>query len=117
MAAASANAQGKAAQQAANYNAEAAKMEAASRAGIQREQARRQLGTIRSQIGKSGATSAGTPLTVLADSAAAAEADALNTELTGARQSSIYRAQGANARMQGRIGAGATLLSGFGKIF
>lgn len=116
MQASSARAQGKAAQAAANYNAESAMMEARSRESAQRAASARQLATIRSRIGKSGATSEGTPMMVLAESAANAEIDALNTVITGQRQASIYRAQGTNARRQGNISAGSSLLSGFGRI-
>lgn len=108
--------QGKAAQAAANYNAQSAEMEAQSREAAQRAQATRQLGATRAAIGKSGATSEGTPLMVLAESAANAEIDALNTRLTGQRQANLYRARGANARTQGYISAGASLLTAAGKM-
>ena len=109
--------QGKAAQSAANYNAQSAEMEAQSRETAQRAQAARQMGTMRAQIGKSGATSEGTPLMVLAESAANAEIDALNTRISGQRQSNLYRAQGANARRTSNIQAGTSLLSSAGKFF
>lgn len=108
---------GKAAQSAANYNAQSALIEAQSREAAQRASAARQLSATRATIGKSGATSEGTPLLVLAESAANAEIDALNTRQTGERQASLYRAQGANARKAGYIQAGTSLLSGAGKIF
>lgn len=108
--------QGRAASDAANYNARLAEMEAASKERAQRDASQRQLSGIRASIGKSGATSAGTPLLVLADSAANAEIDALNTRYGGALQSSIYRAGGADARRAGTIRAGASLLTGFGQI-
>jgi hypothetical protein len=110
-------AQGKAAQSSANYNAQSALIESQSRESAQRAQAARQLGTMRAAIGKSGATSEGTPLLVLAESAANAEIDALNTRFTGQRQADLYRAQGANARKQGNITAGASLLTAASKIF
>lgn len=108
--------QGRAASDAANYNARLAEMEAASKERAQRDASQRQLAGIRASLGKSGATSAGTPLLVLADSAANAEIDALNTRYGGALQSSIYRASGADARRAGAIRAGASLLTGFGQI-
>lgn len=58
--------QGRAADRAANYNASLAEAEAASKEAAQRAAAQRQIGSIRANIGKSGATSAGTPLMVLA---------------------------------------------------
>lgn len=112
-----ARAQGKAAEASANYNAHSTLVESQSREKAQRDQAARQLGTMRAAIGKSGATSEGTPLLVLAESAANAEIDALNTRYTGQRQADIYRAQGANARKQGNITAGASLLTAASKIF
>lgn len=109
--------QGKAEAAAADFNAQSAEQEASSRASLIRSQAARQIGATRAQIGKSGATTAGTPLMVLAESAANAEIDALNATYTGARQAALYRAGGANARSQARTMAGASLLSGMSKIF
>lgn len=109
--------QGKAEASAAEFNARSAEQDAASREGLIRQEAQRRMGTIRSQIGKSGATSAGTPLLVLAESAANAEIDALNAQYTGQRQAALYRAGGANAKSQARTMAGATLLSSASKIF
>lgn len=109
--------QGKAETAAAEFNARSAEQEAASKESLIRQQAARQMGTIRSQIGKSGATSAGTPLLVLAESAANAEIDALNAQYTGQRQAALYRAGGANARSQARVTAGASLLSSATKLF
>lgn len=105
---------GQAGKAAANYNAAVSSAEAGARERAQREEAFRRLGSIRSQLGKSGATSAGTPLLVLADSAANAEIDALNTRYGGSLQSTLYGMQGRNARTAGTIGAGASLLSGYG---
>lgn len=108
--------QGKAAQQAGEYNAQSALIEGQSREAAQRAAAERNMGTIRANIGKSGATGAGTPLMVLAESAANAEIDALNTRYTAQRQAGVYRAGGANARKQGNIMAGTSLLQGAGKF-
>lgn len=110
-------AQGKAESAAAEFNARSAEQEAAAKESLIRQEAARRMGTIRSQIGKSGATTAGTPLLVLAESAANAEIDALSAQYTGQRQAALYRAGGANAKAQGRVMAGASLLSGMGKIF
>lgn len=112
-----ARSQGQAAQAAAEYNAQAALTEARSREAAQRAESDRRLGTIRANIGKSGATSEGTPLLVLAESAANAEIDALNTRYTGQQRADVYRAGGANARRQGNIMAGTSLLSGGARLF
>lgn len=109
--------QGKASQQAGEYNAQSALLEGQSRENAQRAEAARNQARIRANIGKSGATSAGTPLLVLAESAANAEIDALNTRYTADRQANVYRAGGANARSQGNLMAGASLLSSAAKIF
>lgn len=109
--------QGKAAESAAEFNARQVEIEASSKERAQRSLAQRQIGSIRANIGKSGVTSAGTPLAVLAESAANAEIDALNTRTTGQSQASLYRASGANARRQGNLMAGTSLLSGAGKLF
>ena len=108
--------QGRAGQAAANYNAEVAGAEAASRERAQRDEAERRLGSIRSQLGKSGATTAGTPLLVLAESAANAEIDALNTRASGGLQQTLYRSSGRNARTAGTIRAGTSLLAGYGAL-
>jgi hypothetical protein len=109
--------QGKAEAAAGEFNARSAEQEASSRASLVRDQSARQIGATRAQIGKSGATTAGTPLLVLAESAANAEIDALNATYTGQRQAALYRSGGANARSQSRTMAGTTLLSGMSKIF
>lgn len=108
---------GKADRNAANYNAEAARQDAASKEAAQRVQAQRQMGSIRASIGKSGATSAGTPLMVLAESASNAEIDALNTRRTGIVESDIYTARGKNAYSASKLRAGTSLLSGMSRIF
>ena len=109
--------QGKAENAAAQFNAQTAEQEAASKESLIRSQAARQMGAIRSQIGKSGATTAGTPLLVLAESAANAEIDALNAQYTGQRQAALYRAGGQNAKSQGRAMAGTKLLSNVSKAY
>jgi hypothetical protein len=108
---------GKANQAAANFNAESAQQEAEAKARLTREESQRRLGTIRANLGKSGATSAGTPLMVLAESAANGEIDAMNAQYTGDRQVALYRASGTNARRQGNMQAGTSLLSAAGRIY
>lgn len=108
---------GKANQAAANFNAESAQQEAEAKARLTRQESQRRLGTIRANLGKSGATSAGTPLMVLAESAANGEIDALNAQYTGDRQVALYRASGTNARRQGNMQAGTSLLSAAGRIY
>lgn len=108
---------GKAESQAAQYNADSARAEAQARENAQRAQAQRQLGMIRANVSKSGATMEGTPLAVLSESAANAEIDALNTRYSGQRESALYSARGQNARTAGYMRAGTSLLSSAGKYF
>lgn len=102
---------------ASDMNAASARAEAASKENAQRIAAQRQLGSIRANISKSGATMAGTPLMVLAESAANAEIDALNTQYNGQRESALYSSRASNTRRAGSIRAGASLLSSASKIF
>ncbi len=108
---------GRAEQNAAYFNAQAATQEARARENAQRTQAQRQLASIRAGVAKSGATMEGTPLAVLSESAANAEIDALNTRYSGQRESALYTARGQNARTAGYMRAGTSLLSSAGKYF
>jgi hypothetical protein len=107
---------GKSRQAADNFNAESAQQEAKAKSDLIRKESDRRIGTIRANLGKSGATSAGTPLMVLAESAANGEIDAMNAQYTGDRQAALYRASGANSRRQGNLQAGTSLLSAYGNI-
>lgn len=107
---------GKAEAGAANYNAEMARRDASSKEAAQRMGAQRQLSNIRASVGKSGATMAGTPLMVLAESAANAEIDALNTRYSGAAESNLQMSRAKNARTAGNLRAGTSLLSGMSRI-
>lgn len=101
---------GQAAQAVANYNAESARMEGAMRESAQRQQASRQMGAIRAGISKSGVTTEGTPVMVLAESAANAEIDALNTRFSAAREETLQRAKGRFDKQAAYLRAGTTLL-------
>jgi hypothetical protein len=96
--------------EAAKYNAETARAESLAKSNAQREQAKAQIGSIRAGISKSGASFEGTPLTVLAESAANAEIDALNTLYSGERESTLAMMQGRAARTAGYFKAGTSLL-------
>lgn len=101
---------------AANYNAEMARRDASAKEAAQRVQQQRQLSNIRASVGKSGATMEGTPLMVLAESAANAEIDALNTRYSGIAESNLYSSRAKNARSAGNLRAGTSLLSGMSRI-
>ena len=101
---------------AATYNAEMARRDASSKEAAQRVQHQRQLSNIRASVGKSGATMEGTPLMVLAESAANAEIDALNTRYNGTAESNLQMSRAKNARTAGSLRAGTSLLSGMSRI-
>lgn len=103
---------GEAEYEAAKYNAENAQLEATARSNVQRLQAKSQIGSIRAGIAKSGATSEGTPIMVLSESAANAEIDAMNTLFSGSREATLQMMQGKAARTAGYIRAGTSLLKG-----
>lgn len=103
---------GEAAQNAANYNAAMAEAEARAEETRRRAEGKRALASTRAGIAKSGAAFEGTPLMVLAESAANAEIDALNAQWSGKTQSIAYRAQGQQARTASYFQAGTSLLTG-----
>lgn len=102
---------------AARYNAEMANREAANKANLIRQEGDRRQGQMRAAISKSGVRMEGTPLMVLAESAANNEIDAMNAIQTGQMTSNLYRAQGTNARRAGNIRAGTSLLTGLSRIY
>jgi hypothetical protein len=134
--AASAQAQGQ--QAMSNYNAQVAEQEAKAteaRAGYesrqQAEQANRYASSMQAAIGASGTVStAGTPLLIQAKQAAQSElenlmigysgqvgADRARSQATLDRlQGGIYGQQAKNARLAGTVGAGSSLLQGFGQF-
>lgn len=105
-------AQGKAAEQEAKFNAQMAEVEGRQREASVRRRGRRQMGSIRAAIGKSGVTSEGSPMEVLAESAAAIEMDAVNARLNAQMTADTLRARGKAARKASKIGAAAQLLQG-----
>ena len=108
---------GRAGQQAAAFNMESARMEGAAKEAAQRRESSRQLGSIRAGISKSGARMEGTPLMVLAESAANAEIDALTTRFSTGRQMELERMRGTQARRAAYWSAGTSLLTGASRIF
>ena len=131
-----ASAEGKSAQNMADYNAELAmrnkaQIEARGKEEsiLQAKSASRQESKLLASLGASGAVvQAGTPLDILAEQAAESERENLaigyDTQVAAQQQESqaeLDRLSGDVARQRGRnqatasyIGAGATLLSGFG---
>lgn len=121
---------GKAAADVADYNAQVLEYQA----GVSRETAayeekrlrraaERIKSTQRARYAKAGVTFEGSPLAVLADTAAEAEMDALAIRYAGETRAASYemeaigsRWEGKMAKMTGRIGAMQTILSTGGQV-
>lgn len=95
---------------AASYNAQTTQVEADAKETAQRQEIQRRLGSIRAGISKAGVTSEGTPMSVLAESAANAEIDALTTRWSAERGARLYLMQGEAALASGYLRAGTSLL-------
>lgn len=102
--------------QAAEYNAQTAVAEAQIEENRRRTEASRAMGALRAGISKSGVTMEGTPLMVLAESAANAEIDALNAQWTGQRQAQSQLMRGSAAQTASYYRAGTSLMSGLAKV-
>lgn len=133
-----AEAEAKSQQNMANYNAKVAERDATAveqKTRIeqirQAKESERRLSTLNMNMGKAGVVStSGTPLLLQATQSAEDELDNLMIGYEGAQEASrfrsqagMYRAEGSMARERGRnaktasyIGAGATLLKGFGDM-
>lgn len=106
--------------QMADYNAKIALDAARAKEDAYSRDAARKLGAIRQQYAASGVEpTAGTPLTVLMESAQEAEKDKLRIRAGGEAESWAYRSEANLARMQGKsaytqgtLGAGSSLLGG-----
>lgn len=107
----------------ADNNAIIAEQNAVADENKQRRSAGRQAASSRAAIGAAGVTLEGSPLDVLEDQALEAELDALNIRYGGRLQATNYRSQAQldrsaarNAKTQGFLSAGSTLLQGVGKF-
>lgn len=119
---------GKAQQKWAEYNAavaerdaETARLNAEYEAGLYRKDTERILSRQRALFGKAGVTLEGSPLLLMAETAAEGEMDALMIERGGKIQAERYRSEAMLSRMSGKMyrragyyGAGSTLLTGIG---
>lgn len=108
---------GQAQSSAAAYNAKMTQMQSKMEIDRIRRQSARHQSALRVNIAKSGVTSEGTPLMVLAESEANAEIDALNTQWSADRQVDLYKMQGKSAKRASQIGAGSSLLAGAGRLY
>ena len=103
----------------AERDAETARLNAEYEAGLQRKETQKLLGRQRALYGKSGVTLEGSPLLMMAETAAEGELDALMIERGGRTQAQGYRSEAILSRMKGGAakragyyGAGSTLLTG-----
>ena len=101
---------------AADYNARLANIESSQKAMAARRAGQQYIGAARAGRAKSGVTAEGTPLLAIAESAANAEIDALNSQWAGRMEAGLYKAQARSARQAGMIGAGTSLLSGTARL-
>lgn len=112
-------------QQVKEREAQAAEQQARIESRKQAQEASRKMSELRAGLGASGAvTTAGTPLEIMAEQSRQSELENREIGYEGLQESSKLRAEGAMiaregraARRAGRIGAGATLLTGFGSTF
>ena len=121
--------QGKAQKKWGSYNAalaerdaETARKNAEYEAGVQRKETQKLLSRQRALYGKSGVTLEGSPLLLMAETAAEGELDALMIERGGRTRAQGYRSEATLSRMKGSAakragyyGAGSTLLTGAGQ--
>ena len=106
----------------AERDATAAKAVAEHEASQKRRDTERILGRQRALYGKAGVTMEGSPLELMAETAAEGELDALMIERTGklrgqryGEEATLSRMRGASSRRAGYWGAGTTLLTGAGR--
>jgi hypothetical protein len=109
--------QGKMAQQSAEYNAQLNDISTGVRERAILRAYDQTRGTTRTNIAKSGVTTSGTPMAVIAESAANAELDLLNNRVFGQLESGRLRRGGEYARSASKLQAGAALLTEVGRTY
>lgn len=100
------------AQKVGEYNATVAQQKAQADEATQRRRTNALLSTARANVGASGIELSGSPLDVIANSAAEAELDALNIRYGGQITAQRERLQGSVARSQSYTAAASSLLQG-----
>lgn len=108
--------QGRAAESAANYNAEIEKARGKSEARRMRRTGEFQQGRIKANVGKAGVRMSGSALDALQEAIEVNEADALMTEFNSREREYMMRKEGRMAKRQGNIGAASSLLRGGAEI-
>ena len=103
--------QGMAAARAAEYNAALALEQGKAKEAALRRQGKDVLGKMRAGIAKSGVTTEGTPLLVLAESAELSELDALTARWNAETSADLYRQQAKSSYMSIPFNVGTSLLT------
>ena len=106
---------GDAAKRAADFNAALELRRGRERAKAVRKKGERVKGRQRSLIGASGVQLKGSPLEVMAETAALVELDAINTMRDAEATSHLEKKRGKAAKKASRLAAGASVLSGIEK--
>ncbi len=96
---------------AADFNAANTAKETTAEASRIRREGDKRIGRLRANIGKSGVTSAGTPLLALAETAELTEIDALNVQRSGTISTVLDKRRASSLRSSIPFNAGASLLS------
>lgn len=96
----------------ADYNADLERARGEQRALAIRRKGKRIKGTQASLIGKSGVQAQGSPLEVMAETAANVELDAIHTVLGAEATARLDEKRGKAAKKTSRVQAGASVLSG-----
>lgn len=112
-------------QQVKQREAQAAEQQAMIQSRKQAQAAARKMSELRAGLGASGVvTTTGTPLEILGEQARQSELENLEIGYEGTQEAAKLRAEGKMIRREGRsarraarIGAGTTLLTGFGSTF
>jgi hypothetical protein len=108
---------GAAQKEAYDYNAEIVQQKAAYDEAQARDRLRKLMSTQRALYAKAGVDlTSGSPLLVLAQTAAEGEEEALNIRRTGYNEAQLQKYYGSQAKTAGTLGAGSTLLTGLGNL-
>lgn len=101
----------------AEYNAALSRQQGLAEEERRRRESAVRIGALKAAVGKSGVTMEGTPLLVLAQSAAEAEVDALNARWSANQSAQLDEMRARNYRTAGKINAGTSLLKSAGSFF
>lgn len=108
---------GKSQYEAAQENAQLVLAEGTIEEARRRRVGEKYISSLRSRIGKSGVAFTGTPIDVLAESAANAEVDAMNAAWSARNRAKVIKREGKMAKKASYYQAGTSLLSGVEQFF